>query len=254
MGIDRVELIREELKTKKVVYVHHLADKLYVSRSTIRRDLAQLEQEGLVRRFYGGAKLIEHPSNEIPFFMRKERNRAAKEIIAELATDLVTDNQFVALDTTSTVAYLPRYLQDKENLKILTNSAQLALDCLDQLHSARIFCTGGWMSSFSRGFIGETTRLRISEYRTDILFFSARSISLEEGVTDVNEEDAYLKQQMIRGTRKSVFLCDHTKFDEISYRLVCPVQDLDYLVTDQRPSDKWLHHLESAGVEVIFPE
>ena len=123
MGIDRVELIREELKTKKVVYVHHLADKLYVSRSTIRRDLAQLEQEGLVRRFYGGAKLIEHPSNEIPFFMRKERNRAAKEIIAGLATDLVTDNQFVALDTTSTVAYLPRYLKDKENLKILTNNA-----------------------------------------------------------------------------------------------------------------------------------
>ena len=54
LGIDRVELIREELKTKKVVYVHHLADKLYVSRSTIRRDLAQLEQEGLVRRFTVG--------------------------------------------------------------------------------------------------------------------------------------------------------------------------------------------------------
>ena len=110
------------------------------------------------------------------------------------------------------------------------------------------------MSSFSRGFIGETARQRISEFRTDLLFFSARSISLENHITDVNEEDIYLKQQMIKGARKSVFLCDHSKFDKTSYRLVCEVADIDYLVTDQRPSDLWLYRLESSGVEAIYPE
>ena len=110
------------------------------------------------------------------------------------------------------------------------------------------------MSTFSRGFVGETARQRIAEFHTDLLFFSARSISLEDGITDVNEEDIYLKQQMIKGTRKAVFLCDHTKFDKTSYRLVCNIEDIDYLVTNQRPSDLWLSRLESSGVEVIFPE
>lgn len=254
MGLDRLEFIIDQLKTKKVVYVNHLAEKLFVSRSTIRRDLAQLEKQGLVRRFYGGAKLMEHPSNEIPYFVRKDENLAAKEIIAELAADLITDGQFISLDSTTTVAFLPRYLREKENLKILTTSAQIALDCLDELIPANVFCTGGWMSPISRGFVGETARMRIAEYCTDLAFFSARAYSMELGITDVNEEDVYLKQEMIKRTRKSVFLCDHTKFDQTSYRVVCTSKEIDCLITDQRPPDRWLRHLEEAGVEVIFPE
>ena len=177
--------------------------------------------------------------------IRRSENQAAKDVICELAADLVAEDQFIFLDPTSSAAFMVRHLQNKANLKILTNSAQIALDCLDKLPSAQIFCTGGWMSSFSRGFTGETARQRIEEFHTDLLFFSARSISLEDGITDVNEEDIYLKQQMIKGTRK---------FDKTSYRLVCNVEDIDYLVTNQRPSDLWLSRLEASGVEVIYPE
>lgn len=254
LNIERLDYIMAELKEKKAVYVNQLAEKYYVSPSTIRRDLDILEKKGLIRRTYGGAVLIEHPSSEIPYFIRRSENQGAKDIICELAADLVREDQFVFLDSTSSAAFMVRHLQGKANLKILTNSAQIALDCLDKLPSAQIFCTGGWMSSFSRGFVGETARQRIAEFHTDILFFSARSISLEDGITDVNEEDIYLKQQMIKGTRKSVFLCDHTKFDRTSYRLVCEIGDIDCLVTNQRPSDLWLSRLESAGVEVIYPE
>jgi DeoR/GlpR family transcriptional regulator of sugar metabolism len=254
LNLERVDYILQELRTKKAVYVNQLAEKYYVSPSTIRRDLDVLEKEGLIRRTYGGAVLIEHPSSEIPYFIRRSENQAAKDVICELAADLVAEDQFIFLDPTSSAAFMVRHLQNKANLKILTNSAQIALDCLDKLPSAQIFCTGGWMSSFSRGFTGETARQRIEEFHTDLLFFSARSISLEDGITDVNEEDIYLKQQMIKGTRKSVFLCDHTKFDKTSYRLVCNVEDIDYLVTNQRPSDLWLSRLEASGVEVIYPE
>lgn len=254
LHLERIDYILQELREKKAVYVNQLAEKYYVSPSTIRRDLDILEKQGLIRRTYGGALLIEHPASEIPFFVRKNQNQSAKDIICELAADLVTEDQFVFLDSTSSASFMVRYLQGKANLKILTNSAQIALDCLDKLPSAQIFCTGGWMSSFSRGFTGETARQRIAEFHTDVLFFSARYISLENGITDVNEEDVYLKQQMLRGTRKAVFLCDNTKFDKTSYRLVCNIEDIDYLVTNERPSDKWLNHLESSGVEVIFPE
>lgn len=254
LNLERTDAIIQELRIKKVVHVNQLAEKYYVSPSTIRRDLDVLEKEGLIRRTYGGAVLIEHPSSEIPYFVRKSENQEAKDIICELAADLVAEDQFVFLDVTSSAAFMVPHLRGKANLKILTNSAQIALDCLDKLPSARIFCTGGWMSSFSRGFVGETARQRIAEFHTDLVFFSARSISLENGITDVNEEDIYLKQEMIKGTRKSVFLCDSSKFGKTSYRLVCQIGDIDYLVTDQRPSDLWLDRLESLGVEVIYPE
>ena len=63
------------------------------------------------------------------------------------------------------------------------------------------------MSSFSRGFMGEVARQRIADFRPGLLFFSARSISLEDGITDVNEEDVYMKQQMLSSCRESAFLC-----------------------------------------------
>lgn len=254
MNLERIDYILQELRQKKAVYVKQLAEKYFVSPSTIRRDLTALEKKGLIRRTYGGAVLKEHPSSEIPYFIRKSENQVAKDIIAELAADLVIADQFIFLDPTSSAAYMVRHLHDKASLKILTNSAQIALDCLDKLPSAQVFCTGGWMNSFSRGFTGETARQRIAEFHTDLLFFSARSVSLKKGITDVNEEDIYLKQEMLKGARKSVFLCDNSKFDKVSYRTVCDIDKIDYLVTNQRPSDLWLNRLESLGVEVIYPE
>lgn len=244
----------QELRTKKAVYVNQLAEKYYVSPSTIRRDLSALEKQGVVRRTYGGAVLIEHPGSEIPFLVRKRENQEAKDIICEMAADLVREDQFIFLDATSSAAFMVRHLQDKSNLKVLTNSAQIALDCLDTLHSAQIYCTGGWMSTYSRGFTGESARQRIAEFRTDLLFFSARSISLTYGIADVNEEDVYLKQQMLKGTNKAVFLCDSSKFEKESYRRVCDITDIDYLVTNEKPSEQWLSALWAAGVEVIYPE
>jgi len=248
-----LDYILQELRERKFVRVDELAEKYYVSPSTIRRDLNALAQEGLVRRIYGGAALIEHPSSEIPFQVRKSERQTEKDIICQLAAEMIRDDQFIFIDATSTAAYLVRHLKGKKNLKIMTNSAQIALDCIDQLASAKVYCTGGWMNAFLRGFVGEAARQRIAEFRPDILFFSARSLSLEDGITDVNEEDVFMKQQMLRSCRKAVFLCDHSKFDKTSYRVICDYDAIDCFITDKRPSDLWLHRLESAGVDVLFP-
>ena len=150
LNIERLGYILQELQTKKVVYVNQLSEKYYVSKSTIRRDLSEMEKEGLIRRSYGGAVLVEQKSTEIPFFIRKNENQAAKDIIGSLAAQLVKDDMYIFLDSTSTAAHMTKHLKDKKNIRILTTSAQTALDCLDSL-DAQICCTGGWMHSYSRG-------------------------------------------------------------------------------------------------------
>lgn len=252
LNLERLEYILKEIQEKKTVYVNQLAAKYYVSPSTIRRDLSALEKEGLIRRTYGGGVLLEKQSSEIPYLLRKNENQKAKDIICCLAAELVKDEMYLFLDTTTTVANMVNFLEKKSNLKILTTSAQIALDCLDRLN-AQIFCTGGWMSGISRGFIGEAARSRIKDFYTDILFFSVRSISLEKGLTDVNEEDIYLKQTMLKNCRKSVLLADSSKFNKNSYRTVCGLKGIDYLVTNEKPSEKWLSALEKAEVKLIYP-
>jgi DeoR/GlpR family transcriptional regulator of sugar metabolism len=108
------------------------------------------------------------------------------------------------------------------------------------------------MNAFQRGFVGEAARQRIIEFRPDLLFFSARAISLNDGITDVNEEDVYMKQQMLKSCRKNVFLSDSSKFDQVSYRVICGLENIDWIITNQQPSEKWLRHLKSSGVKILY--
>jgi DeoR/GlpR family transcriptional regulator of sugar metabolism len=252
LNLERLEYILKEIQEKKTVYVDQLAQQYYVSPSTIRRDLSAIEKEGLIRRSYGGAVLIEKQSSEIPFVLRKNENQEAKDIICELAANLIKDEMYIFLDTTTTVANMVQYMDKKNNLKILTTSAQIAMDCLDHLN-AQIYCTGGWMSTISRGFTGETARSSIDNFYTDLLFFSVRSLSLDKELADVNEEDIYLKQTMLKNCRKSVLLADSSKFDKDSYRKVCGFDQIDYLFTDKKPEEKWILAMEKANVCLLYP-
>ena len=253
LNIQRMDDIIKELRLKKAVMVSQLARQYGISPSTIRRDLEQLEKEGLLRRTYGGAMLIEHQTTEIPYTLRTFENKMEKNTIGRLAAKLVRDDMHISLDCTSTVAHMVRFLNKKNNLKILTNSAQLSLDCLDNVSGAQICCTGGLLNNFARGFTGEAARQRVADFTCDILFFSARSISMESGITDVNEEDVCIKKQMLKCARKAVFLCDSSKFDRTSYRVFCGIDEIDCLVTDKKPSDKWLETLQKANVKVVYP-
>lgn len=254
LNIERVDYILNELRQKKAVLVSDLAKRYNVSPSTIRRDFADLEKEGILRRTYGGAVLVDQQGSEIPYAVRTYENKSEKSIIGKLAARLVRDEMYIILDGTSTTAHMIKYLQKKNDLKVITNSAQISLDCLDTLPAARILCTGGWMNGFHRSFVGESARQRLADFSCDLLFFSGRSISLDAGVTDVNDDDVYIKQQMIKSSRKVVYLCDNTKFDRVSYRRVCGLDALDCLVTNVRPSDEWMQALEKAKVKVIYPK
>ena len=252
LNLERMEYVWKEIQEKKTVYVDQLAKKYYVSPSTIRRDLGELEKQGLIRRTYGGGILVEKESSEIPYQVRKNEKRDAKDAISRLGADLVGDGMYISMDTTTTVASIVRHLQSKTDLKIITTSAQTALECLDHL-TAQIYCTGGWMSSISRGFTGEAARSRLEEFYTDFLFLSGRSVSMDKCLMDVNEEDVFLKQTMIKNTRHTVLLCDSSKMNTYSYRQVCNWSQIEYMITEKKPSEDWLSTLSEFGVKVLYP-
>jgi DeoR/GlpR family transcriptional regulator of sugar metabolism len=252
LSLERMEAILKELREHNAAQVADLAARLFVSPSTIRRDLALLEREGLLRRTHGGAMAMTRQSSEIPLSMRTGERRAEKAAMGRLAGRLVRDDLFLALDATTTVASLLPHLGRYRGLKILTPSAQLALDALE-LPDVQVCCTGGWLQKASRSFVGEAARARMAEFNCDIAFFSARSADLKAGITDVNEEEVYLTQQMLEGSRRRVFLCDHTKLDQVSCRKLWPLSRIDCLITDRRPPQPWVEVLADRGVRLLYP-
>lgn len=253
LNIQRMDYILNELRDKKTVYVADLAERYYVSPSTIRRDLASLEREGIVRRIYGGAVLIERDNSEIPYLIRQNERQQEKDTLCALAAELVQDDMMIYLDHTSTAVNMVKFLESKKDLKILTTSLQAAASCLDSL-SASVYCTGGWLNPKLRGFTSEAARRQLACFYPDLSFFSARALSLEAGVTDVNEEDIYLKQEVLKRCKTSVLLCDSSKWGKISYRKLCELSELDAIVTDQKPDSRWITALAEQKVRLYYPK
>lgn len=231
--------------------MEQLAKKYYVSPSTIRRDLREMEEAGILRRIYGGAVLKEKESIELPYELRLDENKKEKNRMCELAAELVQDEMCVFLDTTTTISYLPSYLGNKNNIKLITNSISIAMEGLNY-PNMQVYSTGGWVNPISKGFAGEAARRGIKEFYSDILFFSARTLSRDRGIMDLNEEDVYMKKLMIENTRKVVLLADHTKWDRESYLGICGIERVDVVITDQRPDEVWLELLKEKRIELIF--
>ena len=251
---DRLEIIMEELKRNKVAQISELAKKCFISPCTLRRDLIQLEKRGLIRRTYGKVVLQEFPQQVRPYSVRVNEYFREKQIIAELATGLVKDNDFLLLDSSSTVEYMIPFLKEKRMLSVVTNSIRAAMLCQDHVPDATIYCTGGQLRPTLSSFMGSSVIESLKTYRPDILFFSTYAMSIEDGVMDANEENLYTKRCMMQVSRKRVYLCDSRKFTRYMYRVLCPLEELDCVVTDKRPAPEWERALENARVELIYPK
>ncbi|MDD3840500.1 MAG: DeoR/GlpR family DNA-binding transcription regulator [Clostridia bacterium] len=249
--IERQQEILNILKQEKSVTVSDLSKRFFVSEATIRRDLRELEKLDLLKKTYGGAVLLEGLNLEAPLSFRETEQKAEKEKMGKLASDLVKDGDILIIDSSSTTLKIVDYLNDKDKLTVITNGAKTVVE-LGKLTNVKTYSTGGLIRENSMSLIGETARKCIQKYHADILFFSCRSISMEKGITDSSEEEAELRRIMLLNSNKSVLICDHTKFDAASFCKVCDFEHVDCLVTDKKPSNAWMEFLKSKNIEVVF--
>lgn len=235
----RQKRILEILREKKAVSVAYLSRTMYINEATVRRDLNALSKSGAVTRTYGGAVLNEGLDSEIPFFIRETSNAEAKRQIGETAADFVRDGDTVFLDSSSTTAFMIPYFKGKKNVKFVTNGAKTAL-LLSKTSDCEIYCIGGKLRENSLSFIGETAAEALQNYHFDASFFSCRGIDLTGGLTDSNISEAKIRKIMIRNSKKNYLLADGSKFGTVSFYTVCDFADIDCLITDLVPEQKWL--------------
>lgn len=245
--VARKDEILDILKRYHYVTVNFLAEALYVSPSSIRRDLAVMEAQGLVKRKHGGVSEVEVSNSLTPYSMRMHENSTEKRIICRKAADLVNDGDVVFIDGSTTCLFLPELIENKKDITVLTNSLRLA--SLFKNENVNIYTTGGKVrlsdEYVASGPIAEET---CSKIHTDIMFFSARAIDDNGIISDLNEPETAVRQAMLKNTKKAVFLCDDTKFGKKSVFEVCSAEDLHCIITNKLPAEVIIKQWKNTNV------
>jgi len=253
---DRVEQIVGESGR---VAVADLAREFDVTTETIRRDLAQLEGRGILRRVHGGAVAASNSSRlEESVAERRDRNALAKERIAVLAMTLVppTFSGAIALDAGTTTGLLAEHIARwrpdaaHQSLVAITNSIAIASTISDN-PDIEVHLLGGRLRGITSASVGAATLAQLSHLRPDIAFIGANGLHADFGLSTPDQEESAVKTALTRGARRAVALVDASKLGEQTLVSFADLKDLDTLITDAEPADSLTSALRTAEVEVL---
>lgn len=248
----RHEYILELLRKNGRITVTEIAQKYNVTEVTIRRDLAVLEKNGLLKKTYGGAVLAELPDINISVRFRHTQNLQAKKTIGKLASELISDNDIVYLEAGSTCYEIIPYLHDKNNLTIIVNSLHL----MSRLHEHikhKIIITGGQYRHERMDMIGPAAEETISKLGGFKAFTGADDISIDGGISGADVATVSFTKLVLRQAARVIFVGDHSKFDNPALYRIADIDRLDYIVTDISPAHKWHEAAHKNGIKLIYP-
>lgn len=249
--------IMKRLVREKTLKMEEMAAMFGVSVETIRRDVADMERQGLVEKVYGGIQLREGAARSVSsldsWSDRMVHCHDEKARIAARALELVEDGAVIALDI-GTVYELSLLLGVKRNLTIITNSLPIAAE-LARTTGHKILCIGGQVTTNETVTGGGYARRFLEDLAAvDAFFMGADGVSLQQGVTEYSEGIVDVKRQLAALARRCVLMADHSKFGVEAPFKSCALERVDVLVTDEQAPAKVRETLHRRGVDVICAE
>ncbi|MEO6965784.1 MAG: DeoR/GlpR family DNA-binding transcription regulator [Acidobacteriaceae bacterium] len=243
--------ICEVLARQRTVSATYLKTTLGVTAATIRRDLAALEQEGLLVRSHGGAVSKSSSTNFQPSYEALGRaNLDEKQWIAEEAAKLILDGDTVFLEGSTTVYELATRLLQRNRLTVVTNSP-LILCQLQRAPNINAMCTGGDLQRDVFYLSGPWAQRSLNEIRVDKAVLGISAIDPTYGISTASQGEALIKKLITKIAKERIGLADHSKFGNQGFAYVGPCTDFHTLITDSGTDEKSLSALRESGIQVI---
>ena len=212
--------------------IKELAEKLFVSEPTVRRDIALLREKELLICKRGIVSLkTNSPDQRIPLFIRHLEQNEEKRAIARKAAHYIKDGYVIMLDASTTAFHLLPHLTDFKNILVITNGAKTALESASM--GIRTICTGGELMTESFCYVGTDAESVLKNYNADVAFFSCRGISENNIATDNSILENAMRKIMIKNSKKSYLLCDSSKFGKTYLNTLCGVKELTGFITEK---------------------
>jgi len=249
---ERWDRILARLNSDVTVRISALAEQFGVTTETIRRDIDELTDQGLVSRTYGGAA-SRSLTTEPALLQRRERNIAERQKIAELAVDLIEPGDVVMIDAGSTTYQFARALAATPiELTVLTNCLPIA-QSLGATPSFRVMMCPGIYVDTENAVFGQEASAFLARFQANKAVIGAGGVS-DTSVSDADAEASWIKRRMIERADRTILLLDHSKFDTSLFDTVCVISDVDDLVSDAAPPKPLARALKSAAVHLHTPK
>lgn len=244
---ERLQAIMDQLTKDNKVQLGEMSKLLNVSEDTVRRDIKELDIQGLLKAVRGGA--ISTSSIPHHYRDREKYDVGLKKVIAEKAIPLIENGQTIFMDGGTSVLAVAQMLPKDLKITVVTNSFPVA-DVLEDHPTAEVIFAGGRLYKTAFTTIGQQAIDTIRNVRANIYFFGVSSIHTV-GLTARSYEDSLVKRAMADNAAKIVALSTLQKIDTAEAFYICPITRVDVLITEASPDEEKLQPYSNLGIQVI---
>ena len=230
--------------------IEELAFEMGVSTSTLRRELRELIETGVVSLHAGQVELMTASETEFPFRARLYMNQEEKQRIAMAALQLIQNGEVIFMAGGTTTLELARLLPGQRRLTVITNALHIA-DLLVDQPNINLMILGGTVRLHERTMHGLLTEAGIQQVRADKFFYGAQAISLQHGVTHSQLQEVSTDRALAAAATQTIVLVDHSKFGRLAPALVLPLDKVHVIVTGGETALEYVEPLRERGISVI---
>lgn len=248
LKLERRDQIAALISQKRTVTNAELMEMFDISIETVRRDLSTLERQGVLERVYGGAVRREANPQEPGYSVREREHTEEKLAIARCAETLIARNDTVYFDNGTSVLPLARQLRGDKKITAFTNALRTAAVLADKAQ-AEVILLGGQLKPKELSVSGSDAQEQLARYNVDKAFIGIGGISASS-ITDFLYAETTLRRQIIQSARQVIALADSSKFSMHAVYNLCPITDIDILITDNAAPEDVLEQIRNQGVQV----
>ncbi len=250
---ERRALIIKKLDAEKEVSVVQLSIDFHISEVTIRKDLKELQRRNLLIRTRGGAIRIPKMTNDVDANIDHKRlyNFREKQVIGQLAATLINEGETILIDSGTTTLELAKNLDQFQNLTIITNALNIAVE-LSKYNRFNVILLGGHLRSSSLSTVGPLAETTLKNFYCDKCFLGVDSFHIERGISTPNLEEANINQTMMDMSKETIVMFDSTKFNKRAFSFIAPITRLHGIVTDNGISSDMRTQIKGLGVPLYI--
>lgn len=245
----RQQQILQFINSRKFLTIEELAKQFSVASQTIRRDITELCDFGLVRRHHGGVGQLPSAEN-ISFGSRQIINATSKHNIAQRIASFIPDNSSVYLGIGTTVEAVAKALLAHKGLKILTNNLNVA-SVFFQSKETDVLMSGGKLRLSDQDLVGDQTISFINSYFADYAVIGSGALHLERGLMDFDMDNVAITQSILKNSEQKFLAADNSKWNKKAFANVAPFSVLDKFFTDDVTDENIYQIMSKEKVELI---
>ena len=248
---ERRQKILKWIEQQERASVTELSQQLGVSEVTIRTDLQALADRQLIIRTHGGAIPTRGKTYDLALSRRRRQQVQAKSRIGRAAVELISDDDAIFLDSSSTTLAIARHLKQRRRQTVVTNSLVVAQEMLD-VPGITVVMPGGIVHREMASLIKLDDLNMLQQFNIQKGFLGAHGLSLSDGLTDASADEAEVKRLFVQRCRQVVVLLDTTKWGKVGLAQFAKIEDVDTIITDVDAPPELVQQVKTVGIETIL--